>query len=214
MLHPIQAVFFDFDGTLVDSEPLHYDCWMLAVRPFGGGMDWPEYNARFTGRTDFRAGQTLLREAGHDPTDATVREVLESKRRAFNSRFQQELSIEPDLIEWITQPSNILLLAVVSSSHRPEVEPLLDQEGILSRLAVTVCGDEVKRHKPHPEPYRLAYERLAKTNGQIQIENCLAIEDSEAGAGSAQAAGMKVRKVSAPSEVLAVLHQETGALHS
>ncbi len=62
-------------------------------------MDWPEYNARFTGRTDFQAGQTLLREAGHDPTDASVREVLESKRRAFNSRFQQELSIEPDLKE-------------------------------------------------------------------------------------------------------------------
>ena len=77
-----------------------------------------------------------------------------------------------------------------------------------------MCGDEVKRHKPHPEPYRLAYERLAKTNGQIQIENCLAIEDSEAGAESAQAAGMKVRKVSAPSKVLAVLHQETAALHS
>ena len=50
-------------------------------------MDWPEYNARFTGQTDFQAGQTLLREAGHHPTDATVREVLESKRRAFNSRF-------------------------------------------------------------------------------------------------------------------------------
>jgi beta-phosphoglucomutase len=210
MAQPIQAVLFDFDGTLVDSEPLHYDCWMQAVRPFGGGMDWPQYNARFTGRSDYNAGQTLLQEAGHDPTEAIIRQVLEDKRRAFNSRFRQELSIGSDIRQWITQPSNKLLLAVVSSSHRSEVEPLLDQEGILSRLAVIVCGDDVQRHKPNPEPYRLAFQRLAKTNGQIQVKNCLAIEDSEAGAESAQAAGMKVCKVSAPSEVRAVLDLETG----
>ena len=115
---PIQAVFFDFDGTLVDSEPLHYDCWMQAVHPFGGGMDWPEYNKRLTGRTDLEASRILLSEAGHEASETMIRRVLESKRKAFNSRFREELSIRSDIQQWITQVANHLSLAVVSSSLR------------------------------------------------------------------------------------------------
>ena len=210
---PFQAVFFDFDGTLVDSEPLHYDCWMQAVRPFGGGMDWPEYNKRLTGRTDLEAGRILLSEAGHKASETMIRRVLESKRKAFNSRFREELSIRSDIQQWIIQAANYLSLVVVSSSLRSEVEPLLDQEGILPHLAVVVCGDDVKRHKPDPEPYRLAFERVSEENaskGPIQVENCLAVEDSSAGVDSARAAGMRVCQVASPGEVLGVLQKAMG----
>lgn len=205
---PIQAVLFDFDGTLVDSEPLHYDCWMQAVRPFGGGMEWAEYGNRLTGRTDHEAARILLAEAGHEPTEVLVREAMEAKRRAFNSRFRDELFIDHTTKEWMIQASTYLTLAVVSSSLRSEVQPLLEQEKILRYLAVVVCGDDVKRHKPDPEPYRLAFERISKTAGPIQVENCLAVEDSAAGVKSAQVAGMRVCKVAQPSEVLAVLERE------
>jgi len=172
-------------------------------------MDWPEYDNRLTGRTDHAAAQILLSEAGHEPTETLVRDAMEAKRNAFQGRFCHELSIHPQTREWITQASNYLTLAVVSSSLRSEVEPLLEQEKILPHLAVVVCGDDVKRHKPDPEPYRLAFERLSKTDGQIQVENCLAVEDSSASVKSAQAAGMKVCKVGAPSEVPAGLRRET-----
>ena len=213
--HP-SRFFFDFDGTLVDSEPLHYDCWMQAVRPFGGGMDWPEYNKRLTGRTDLEAGRILLSEASHEASETMIRRVLESKRKVFNSRFCEELSIRSDIQQWITQAASHLSLAVVSSSLRSEVEPLLDQQGILPHLAVVVCGDDVKRHKPDPEPYRLAFERVSDASsphGPIQVENCLAVEDSAAGVDSARAAGMRVCQVGSPSEVLAILELETTGDH-
>ena len=171
-------------------------------------MGWAEYGKRLTGTTDREAARILLSEAGHEPTETLVRGALESKRNAFHSRFRDELSLDLPTKQWI-QASEHLLFAVVSSSLRSEVEPLLEQEGILPHLGVVICGDDVKRHKPDPEPYRLAFERLSGGNGQIQVENCLAVEDSLAGAESARAAGMKVCKVGSPSEVLAVLRRET-----
>ena len=205
----IEAVFLDFDGTLVDSEPLHYDCWMQAVRPFGGAMDWRQYNERLTGRSDLEAGRVLLSEAAHEPGETSIRQLLEAKRNAFHSRFCEELSIDPDIRKWITQAAYNLSLAVVSSGLRSEVQPLLEQEGILPYLDILVCGDDVKRHKPDPEPYLLAFERLSRVNGQIEVEKCLAVEDSEAGVESARAAGMRVCRVGSPAEVPAVLDRET-----
>ena len=152
-------------------------------------------------------------EAGHEASETMIRRVLESKRKAFNSRFCEELSIRSDIQQWIIQAANYLTLAVVSSSLRSEVEPLLDQQGILPHLDVVVCGDDVKRHKPDPEPYRLAFERVSHANsphGPIQVENCLAVEDSAAGVDSARAAAMRVCRVASPGEVLGVLEKAMG----
>ena len=69
--HPlpnIRAVLFDFDGVLVDSEPLHYRCWMDVIKPYGAHMPWPEYNRLLTGKTDLIAAEILLIEAGKSPT--------------------------------------------------------------------------------------------------------------------------------------------------
>ena len=208
MSGPIQAVLFDFDGTLVDSEPLHYDCWMQAVRPFGGGMDWGRYTQQLTGRTDLEAGRILLSEAGHEPTEERIREVLQVKRTAFHDRFCDELSIPSDIKEWIDQSPACLSLAVVSSSLRSEVEPLLAQAGVLSSLDTVVCGDDVHRHKPDPEPYLLAIERLSGDGKVIHPQNCLVFEDSAAGVAAAQAAGMTVFQVSATDELLPVLREQ------
>ena len=177
-------------------------------------MDWPQYNKRLTGRSDLEVGRVLLSEAGHEPVERLIRQVLEAKRNAFHSRFCEELSIGQNIRKWITQATHNLPLAVISSSLRSEVQPLPAQEGILPYLDIVICGDDVKRHKPDPEPYLLAFERLSKLtgkigHGQLEVENRLAVEDSEAGVESARAAGMRVCRVGSPNEVLAVLDRET-----
>ncbi|MEZ5394575.1 MAG: HAD hydrolase-like protein [Bryobacterales bacterium] len=60
----IRAILFDFDGTLVDSEPLHYEAWMHAVRPHGASTDWQDYRARFVGKTDRWAGREVAQLRG------------------------------------------------------------------------------------------------------------------------------------------------------
>ena len=214
MASRIRAVFLDFDGTLVDSEPLHYDCWLQTVRPYGGHIEWEDYARRMVGVADRLAGEILLREAGHTPTDAELNEVCTAKKSMYQSRFVDELEIPVNICQWITERSaNSVTLGVVSSSLTVEVEPLLLQAGIRRALQVLVCGDDVERHKPDPEPYQFALElanRIARSNGagQLHAQDCLAVEDSDTGAAAACAAGMRLIRVASPSQLIGALNQQ------
>ena len=209
----IRAVFLDFDGTLVESEPLHYEAWLDAVRPYGAHIPWDAYKRQLTGRSDREAGALLLSEAGVEPSDGLVREVCRAKTVSYKARFLEELTIEPVIKTWITNSPKYLQIAVVSSSGTHEVEPILIKEEVRAALSFLVCGEEVKRLKPDPEPYLLAVERAqaaASTNGAspLKKEECLALEDSEAGLAAAGAAGLRVIKVNSPSAVPEILRGE------
>ena len=211
--HHIRAVFFDFDGTLVDSERLHYECWMDAVKPFGGHITWPEYYQRLTGRSDRDAGLLLLTRAGHEPTEDHLTSACQAKTRAYLARFLDELMIEKSVTSWIRNTSDYLHIGVVTSSEEHEVAPVLVKCGIYNSLSLAVYGNDVRSLKPDPEPYLLAMQRATKaaqTQGERAItkEQCLAFEDSEAGISSAVAAGLRVVKVGSPKEVREILAKE------
>jgi len=76
-------------------------------------------------------------------------------------------------------------LALVSSTSRAELEPVLRRAGILDRFQTLVCSEDVTNFKPHPEPYLVAAARLGVSRG-------LVVEDSEAGVASGRAAGFEV----------------------
>lgn len=210
-LHPppnIRAVLFDFDGVLVDSEPLHYRCWMDVIKPYGAHMPWPEYNRRLTGKTDLIAAEILLTGAGKSPTPESKRQACDTKRAAFQARFREELTILPELQHWIRQSPRHLNIGVVSSSMTSEVEPLLIKTEIRRHLDILICGDHVLRHKPDPEPYLTALKRLNNGSSQpIKPQQCLVIEDSEAGIAAGTAAGMQVKPVKSTAEVMPALRE-------
>jgi sugar-phosphatase len=91
-------------------------------------------------------------------------------------------------------------LAVVSSSSASEIEPLLVAAGIREHFDTIVGGEMVKRHKPAPEPYLLAAERLG-------VERAWVLEDSAAGIASGKAAGFEVIAVKHPREVAGMLRE-------
>ena len=148
MRSPIQAVFVDFDGTLVDSEPLHYDCWMQAVRPYGGHVEWDDYVRRFVGVADFEVGGIMLREAGLTPSDADAREACHTKKSMYQARFVEELEIAPDICDWFRSNSgNAVILGVVSSSLTAEVEPLLLRHEIRSAVDVLTLTIPIRKRR-------------------------------------------------------------------
>lgn len=203
----IRAVLFDFDGVLVDSESLHHEAWSDAVRPYGARVGWPEYQRRFVGKTDVWAGRTLLSKAGRKPAAPLVREVCERKHRYFRERAPETLNVAKEIVKWIANRLRNQLLGVVSSSPAIDVEPILEKAGLIGRLDVTVYGEHVRRHKPDPEAYLVAIERLRALKSGLDAAECIAFEDSDSGVAAASAAGLIVHRIASPAELLPALQQ-------
>jgi beta-phosphoglucomutase len=212
-LHPLpKAILLDFDGTLVDSEPLHYRCWAEAVRPWGAATDWEDYQRRFVGITDREAARIFFTEAGYEPTAELIRAACDSKHQLYRARSTAELSIPDEITEMIRELAETLLIGIVTSSIELEVRPVLNKADLAVSIQVMVCGDHVKQHKPHPEPYALALNRLKERGEALSSTECLVFEDSAAGIAAATAAGMRVSRVGHPVELPAQIRQHVGAL--
>lgn len=187
------AILFDFDGVLADTEPLHWQCWNEALREAGLEIGWDDYRRHCVGISD---RDFLARLGALAAPPRTVDELLPFyplKKRLFAERAARGGLIRPELKELLAglDPRR---LAVVTSSSRQEIEPILRAEGVLERFGAAVYGDEVRRLKPDPEPYRTAMERLG-------AKRAVAFEDSPAGIESARRAGCEVVEVSEAREV-------------
>lgn len=196
---PYDAVLFDFDGVLADTEPLHCDCWAEAVRPLGIRLDWEMYRSIGIGASDRDLAEFLAQRAGPPITSAQLLALHPEKQRLFKDRVLLDPPIPPYIPELINSLSGIKL-AVVTSSFRSEIDPILLRAGLRPAFLTLVAGDDVRYLKPSPEPYLLAANRL-------QVNSPLIVEDSEAGCASGRAAGFDVLRVAGPSEVPAAVRQ-------
>jgi HAD superfamily hydrolase (TIGR01509 family) len=201
---------FDFDGTLVDSEPLHYEAWLHAVRDFGATTDWDDYRARFVGQTDRWAGRMLLSSAGHPADDETVSSVCMAKHAYFRAKTPERLTIPETARAFVLEALSHLPLGIVSTSPTVDVEPTVIRAGIRERFEVLVCGEHVSKHKPDPEPYLFALARLNASGRDLEAAEVLVLEDSQSGIAAARAAGMRVRPVTEPGEVVTLVRAELG----
>jgi len=188
---PYEAVFFDFDGVLVDSEPLHFRCWKEVLEGVGIALEWEIYAACCIGVSEERM-YVLLSDWSGLPVE-TFRRLYPVKSKLFRERSERELSVPVATVALI-RALTYYKLAVVSSSNILEVEPALIRAGIRFLLGTLVTGGDVVNHKPAPDPYLLAARRL-------EIKTALVLEDSPAGIASATAAGFKVLRVGHVSEV-------------
>jgi beta-phosphoglucomutase len=193
-LQPYEAVIFDFDGVLVDSEPVHYQCWLDILKPHGVTLDWKTYSDTFIGISD-RSMVSLLCEQTTPPLEFDrLWAEYPRKKELFRERMNRADAIEDVVLHLVSSLRPHYKLAVVTSSGQREVEPILAATGMLSRLDTVVYGGDVKNLKPAPDPYLLAVERLG-------VSRAIAIEDSKAGIASARAAGLDVIELSRQSEL-------------
>lgn len=198
-----EAIFFDFDGVLLDSEPVHFACWSEVLAPLGIRMDWETYATTCIGVAD---REMLARFASRADPPRTVAELwaqYPAKQACFRRRMTGAPPFPEGLREFVESLAKDYRLAVVSSSSRNEVEPMLERAAIRSFLGTVVCGEDVARHKPAPDPYLLAAARLGVTSA-------LVAEDSEAGLASARAAGFDVVRIPRPADTAALVRARLG----
>lgn len=188
------ALLFDFDGVLADTEPIHFSCWSELLAPFGIRFTWEFYQRNCVGISD-RKFVEMLAAAQNPPVPwDEVWPEYQKKQGMFRDRLMANLPFHPETLALIRELAGNYKLAVVSSSSRTEVEPPIEAAGIRECFHAFVCGREVPNLKPAPDPYLKAAELLG-------ARRPLVVEDSDAGVASGTAAGFEVLRVSRPDHV-------------
>ncbi len=192
------AVLFDFDGVIVDSEPLHFAAWVEAVAPLGIQVEWAYYREHCVG-THERFTLQLLGALAPSPCDAETLEAAYSRKKEI---FSRTLFAAPPFAEGLRELLGALRkeyrLGLVSSTNRYVIEPALAAGGFDGVFELLVCGREAEQVKPAPHPYLRAAALLA-------AKNPLAVEDSASGIASARAAGFEVLVIPRPEDVTRLL---------
>ena len=179
----IEAVVFDLDGVIVDTEQVWDEVREELVRERGGrwsdsaqadmmGMSSPEWSR-------YLHDELGLAEPPEELNDEVVRRMLD--------RYREDLPLIDGAVAAVERLAAELRLAVASSSNRPLIEVVLEQAGIGAHFEATVSSEEVARGKPAPDVYLEAARRLG-----VEPARCAAVEDSSNGLRSAHAAGMRV----------------------
>lgn len=181
----LQAVFWDMDGTIVDTEPYWIQAEKDLVRSYGGSWSTEEAESLVGQALTYSAGR--LREAG---VPLEIRDIIDHLITRVAEQVRARAPWRPGARELLAElVAEGIPCALVTMS-----EPVLADE-IIAQLPAgtfefTVTGDAVTNGKPDPEPYNLAFETLAGRLPDLDRARVLAIEDSLPGATSAQAAGL------------------------
>jgi HAD superfamily hydrolase (TIGR01509 family) len=198
-----QAILFDFDGVLLDSEPVHWACWADELAALGVTLTWDFYRQHCIGIDDREMLRTMASQADPPRDWRDLWALYPAKTECFRDRMMAHPAFDPALNGLLVRLHERYRLAVVSSSSCSEIEPLLIAGGLRAHLDTVVGGEQVERHKPAPDPYLLAAARLGVTRA-------LVLEDSPAGIASGRAAGFEVLPVARPSDVPELLRRRLG----
>ena len=178
-----EAVVFDLDGVLMDSEQLWSQSKQELVQEWGGHWrdDAPQ---AMMGMSSREWSQYMHDELGldHDPADINRAVVARMEQH-----YREHLPLLPGAVETVRVLHRRWPLALASSANRELIDFALDAAGLTSEFDATVSSEEVTRGKPAPDVYLEAARRLGVDAGR-----CVAVEDSGNGMRSAAAAGMAV----------------------
>jgi len=185
-------VIFDFDGVLVNSEPLHFRAMRDSLVPEGIVIDPMEYLRNYVAYDDRGAIRLALEQHGH-PSDAVRVEIVADRKARMFAELKGEIPFFPgarELVRGLRREE--VPLGIASGARCSEIEDLLEAGGLRDAFATIVGADNVQRTKPHPEPYLEALRRLQPAAPGLLAGDCVAIEDTPPGIAAALAAGMIV----------------------
>ncbi|NCJ06602.1 HAD-IA family hydrolase [Synechococcales cyanobacterium C] len=198
----LKAILFDFNGVLIDDEPLHQELLVELLLQENLSTTTAELKSICLGRSDRACLQDLLTRRGR----LVEPEYLESLMRQKSTAYQKRLAALPQLplftdvctlIQTLRTPiegRSPMKLAIVSGARQTEITWVLTQAQLRDSFDILVSADDIQHSKPDPEAYTLAIDRFNQTFPDLQLTpgNCLAIEDSRAGIEAAKRAQVPV----------------------
>jgi beta-phosphoglucomutase len=193
----LKAVLFDFNGVIINDEPIHRQLIEQILIDENLRPKPTEYKQICLGRSDRVCLRDLLTRRHRVVTDAYLTQLITRKAEAYKTQLEalEKLPIYPGVEDLIYKLRVAKLpMGVVTGALHSEAELVLEKAGIAQHFDVIVAADDITTSKPEPDGYLLAVERLNQQHPELKLQptECLAIEDTPAGIYAAKRAGMQV----------------------
>jgi beta-phosphoglucomutase len=191
-LQALQAIVFDFDGVIADSEMLHLRAYQHVLAAEGIAISSQEYFDHYLGYDDVGVFKALAQEKGLALDEARLQQLIERKGERYESLAAAGDLLFPGAAEFIRTAAASIPIAIASGALTHEIEEVLERAELRSLFPVIVGADQTLRSKPDPEPYQAAFARLRSLTGRdLEPWRTVAIEDSKWGLVSARAADLR-----------------------
>jgi beta-phosphoglucomutase len=188
----LQAIIFDFDGVIANSEPLHYTAFRQALDEDGIDLTAADYYAHYLGYDDVGVFRALGRDRGVPMGASRVEALVTRKGERLQELLDGGSVLFPGAVDFIRQAAAAVPIAIASGALRHEIDEILQAAGVDSLFRTIVASGDTAESKPSPEPYRRAFEQLrAEAGVLLDPRRTVAIEDSRWGLESARGAGLR-----------------------
>jgi HAD superfamily hydrolase (TIGR01509 family) len=178
----VEAILWDNDGVLVDTEGLFYQATRMALARAGVDLTQEFYLEH-----SMRLGRSTLELVAARGWSPERVEVLRDERNLmYSNLLRTERSAFPEVLQVLQALSGKVRMAVVTSSRREHLDIAHERNGLAGFFEFILAWEDYQYSKPHPEPYQIALQRL-----NLPADRCVVIEDSERGLASALAAGLR-----------------------
>ena len=192
MTSALQAIVFDFDGVIADSEPLHLKAFQRALAEEGMTLGEDEYFNRYLGYDDVGVFEAIARDRALPWTARHVTELVAHKGMKLQALISGGEVLFPGAPAFIRAAAAEVPVAIASGALRHEIVQILESAALDELFAAIIASGDTPASKPSPAPYLLAFERLQERAAKrLDPHRCVAIEDSLWGLESARQAGLR-----------------------
>jgi HAD superfamily hydrolase (TIGR01509 family) len=186
----LQAIVFDFDGVIADSEPLHLRAYQQVLEREGIALTRDEYFARYLGFDDNGLFRALASDRGIAMTDDKLNGWIGAKSAVVEELLGGGSVLFPGAAACVQTLAARFPMAIASGALEPEIRLVLKNTGLSDHFKTIASASDGVRGKPAPDLYLLALAKLREFT-QVDAAGCVAIEDSRWGLQAARLAGFR-----------------------
>jgi len=191
-LRALQAIVFDFDGVIADSERLHLLAYQEVLKGEGLALSKDAYLERYLGYDDVGVFKAIGKDQNSPMPPERVESLIERKGERYEALASAGEMLFPGAADFIRVAAAAVPIAIASGALTHEIVDVLERAGLRDLFPVIVGADQTERSKPHPDPYRTAFAKLRAHSGRDLIAwRSVAIEDSKWGLQSARGADLR-----------------------
>jgi HAD superfamily hydrolase (TIGR01509 family) len=191
----IRAIFFDFNGVIINDERIHLTAYREVLANEGVDLTDEDYFASL-GMDDAAFVRAAYARCNKSLNDETMREVVQREHAKHRELIANDLPVASGIVSFIKATARHYDLGIVSMAERSEIDHVLELAGLKHQFGLIVSAEPGLNHKPAPDCYARALDLLNQTRRSrrdlpVLANECLVIEDAPPGIESARTAGMR-----------------------